>query len=185
MPLGQNQKPAVVRQQVQAVLLVAKIPADPVVARGALPGRRREAQQCQPLLAPTRHVPQRATDLAERAQLMMRFHQRSEARLLGARHQIEPDLAEIHAPTTSDDTAMAPGYRRASGKSRFEATASLRLGACPRTNPPYQPQSAHHRCFSTTVQYSEIAFSACHLRTLPVERIAGTRPGLTHRRGSR
>jgi hypothetical protein len=34
---------------VQPIVVMAKIPADPGVTHGALPGRRREAQQRQPL----------------------------------------------------------------------------------------------------------------------------------------
>ncbi len=38
MMFGQDQKPAIVGAQLQTILMVAKIPADPGVARGTLPG---------------------------------------------------------------------------------------------------------------------------------------------------
>ena len=81
--LGQDQKPAVVGDQVQAVVLVAKIPADPGVTRRALPGRRGEAQQRQPLPVPGGDIPQGVADLRQRPQVVMRLHQGLEAFLLG------------------------------------------------------------------------------------------------------
>ena len=66
-PPRQDQEPAVVGEQVLAVVLGAEVPADPAVARAALQRRRREAEQRQPLLAPVRDVPQRLADLRQRA----------------------------------------------------------------------------------------------------------------------
>lgn len=42
MPLGQDQKTAVVAQQLKTVELMAEIPADPAIPRGTLPDCRRE-----------------------------------------------------------------------------------------------------------------------------------------------
>ena len=58
MVRGQDEEARVVGNQMQAVVLEAKVPANPLVARCALPGRGAEAQQRQPLLAPSRHIPQ-------------------------------------------------------------------------------------------------------------------------------
>lgn len=56
--LGQDRKPAVVGDQVQAVVLVAEIPPDPGVARGALPGSGGKTQQGQPLAVPGGDIPE-------------------------------------------------------------------------------------------------------------------------------
>ncbi len=58
MMFGQDQKATVVGDQVQPIVVMAKIPADPGVTHGALPGRRREAQQRQPLAVPGGDIPQ-------------------------------------------------------------------------------------------------------------------------------
>jgi hypothetical protein len=55
---GQDQKAAVVGDQVQAIVLMAKIPPDPGVARAALPSGGRETQQRQPLTVPGGDIPQ-------------------------------------------------------------------------------------------------------------------------------
>ena len=58
MVLGQDQEARMVGNQMQAVVLEAKVPANPLIAGRALPGRGAEAQQRQPLLAPSRYIPQ-------------------------------------------------------------------------------------------------------------------------------
>ena len=58
MPIGQDQKAAVVGDQVQPIILMAEIPADPAITGPALPGRSGKAQQGEPLAAPGGHIPQ-------------------------------------------------------------------------------------------------------------------------------
>ena len=82
MPVGQNQKPAVVGQQVQAVILVAEIPADPPIPNRALPGCGGKAQQGNPLIVPGDDIPQGFANLGQRPQVMMRLHQRLITRFL-------------------------------------------------------------------------------------------------------
>ena len=67
MPVGQDQKAAVVGDQVQAVALVAVAPANPAIPHGAFPCRRRKAEQSHPLAEVGRHVPKGFADLGERA----------------------------------------------------------------------------------------------------------------------
>jgi hypothetical protein len=77
MPVGQNEKPAVVGDQFEPVIivLVVKIPADPPIAHRAFPCRGRKAQQRHPLILVAGHVPKRLTDLGQIAQVVMRRHQ--------------------------------------------------------------------------------------------------------------
>jgi len=96
-PPRQDQEPAVVGEQVLAVVLGAEVPADPAVARAALQRRRREAEQRQPLAAPVRDVPQRLADLRQRAQEMVRRHQLPVAPLVPGRHRLDRHLAQFHA----------------------------------------------------------------------------------------
>ena len=75
MPAGQDQKAAVVGDQMQPVVLHPEVPADPGVPRPALQGGRGKADQRHPLAPPARHVPLRLADLGQGAQIMMRLHQ--------------------------------------------------------------------------------------------------------------
>ena len=65
VPVGENQEPAVVGNQCQSVIviLMMKIPADPLIAHGTLPGSRRKGQQRDPLILIGGHVPQGLTNL--------------------------------------------------------------------------------------------------------------------------
>ncbi len=101
----QDQEPAVVRDQVQPVVLGAEVPADPAVPRAALQRRRREAEQRQPLAAPMRDVPQRLADLGQRAQEVVRRHQAPVANLLfPGRRRLDGHLAQLHAAPSTDQT---------------------------------------------------------------------------------
>jgi len=71
----QNQEARVVGDQMQAIILMAKIPADPVIPGRALQGRGGEAQQGQPLAAPSGDIPQGVANLRQRAQVVMGLHQ--------------------------------------------------------------------------------------------------------------
>lgn len=97
MVFGQDQKATIVGDQVRPIVWMAKIPTDPGVARGTLPGRGREAQQRQPLAVPGGDIPQSVPDLRQRAQVVMGLHQRLEALLLGRGDGLEDDLAKVNA----------------------------------------------------------------------------------------
>src|SRR5277367_4696195 len=75
MPVGQDEKAAVVDHQLQAAVALAKVPADPAIARRTLEGRGRKAQQRHPFLPPGGDIPQRFADLRQGPQVMMLFHQ--------------------------------------------------------------------------------------------------------------
>jgi len=121
MVLGQDQKAAVIGDQVQTVVLMAEIPANPPIPRGALPGRGGKAQQGQPLVAPSRHIPQRVADLRQRSQVMMGLQQRLKTRLVGARYGLKGDLAKVQAQhlgplDVSALNTLAPGNCPERGK---------------------------------------------------------------------
>lgn len=89
---------AIIGNQMQAVVLVTEIPADPAVPGRALQGRSGKAQQGQPLAAPGGDIPQGMTDLRQRPQVVMGLHHRLKARLFGGRCRLQNDLVKIQAP---------------------------------------------------------------------------------------
>jgi len=63
MVLRQDQKAAVVLDQVQTIVLIAIALTDPRITRRAVPGSGGKADQCQPFAMNACNVPQRMTDL--------------------------------------------------------------------------------------------------------------------------
>jgi hypothetical protein len=127
---------------------MAKIPSDPGVARGALPGRRRETQQRQPLALPGGDISQGVPDFRQRAQVVMGVHQGLEAHLLGCGDGLEDDLAQVHALALGlrDTEALftraagqCPGSRTTAGwnsecgLARFSPAVTSRRGCTNRT----------------------------------------------------
>src|SRR3972149_11228537 len=74
VPLGQDQEAAVVGDQLEPTILGAKVPAYPPITHAALERRRGDTQLCHPLVAPSRDVPHRLTDLRQPAQIVMLRH---------------------------------------------------------------------------------------------------------------
>jgi len=95
--LRQDQKAGVVGDQVQAVVLVAKIPADPAVTGSALPSRGANAQHPQPPLLPGGHIPEGLAYLGQRAEIVMGIQKRSKACFLARNHRAQNDLAKVQA----------------------------------------------------------------------------------------
>jgi len=123
--LGQDQKSAVVGDQVQAVVLVAEIPSDPGVTRRALPGRRGEARQGQPLPVPGGDIPQGVADLRQRPEVVTGCHQGLEAVLLIRSNGLKDDLSEVQAPGLGQGMLSAvipslPGVVRNRGQLHVE-----------------------------------------------------------------
>jgi hypothetical protein len=100
---GQDEKAHVVADQMQAIVLVALIPADPTIARRTFPSRSADHQQRRPLPAPRRHIPDGVTDLRDRAKVVMRLKQRLEARLLSDADRPQCDLFQVHAHGPVDE----------------------------------------------------------------------------------
>src|SRR4030042_4349423 len=75
MPVGQDEKAAVIDDQLQAVILMAQVPTDPAIPCSALQGRGGKAQKGYPLIAPGGNVPEGFANLRQRTQVMMLLHQ--------------------------------------------------------------------------------------------------------------
>ena len=95
VPVGQNQKTAVVDDQLQAAITMAQIPADPAIARSTLQRTGRKAQQGNPLLLPPGHIPDGLADLRQCAQVMVLPHQLLVAPLLARTNWLHNDLVKV------------------------------------------------------------------------------------------
>lgn len=74
VPFGQDQEAAVVRDELQASILGAKIPADPAITHAAFERRGRDTQLRYPVLAPSRDIPDRFTNLGQCAKIVVARH---------------------------------------------------------------------------------------------------------------
>jgi len=101
MPLGQDEKTAVVDHQLQAAIALAKIPTDPAIARGALEGTGRKAQQGHPFLPPGGDIPQRFADLRQGPQVVVLLHQLLITGLFEGTNRPDHDLAKVQAAPPS------------------------------------------------------------------------------------
>jgi hypothetical protein len=97
MPVGQNQKTAIVGDQLEPVIIIlmVKIPADPPIAHRAFPRGRRKTQQRHPLLVIGGHIPQGMTDLGQIPQVMMRRHQLAMKRFFAALNGTDSHFVEV------------------------------------------------------------------------------------------
>ena len=95
VPVGKNEKAAIVDHQLQAGILMAEAPTDPAIACGALQCRGRKAQQCDPLLPPARHVPKRFSNLGQMAQVVMLSHELLVAGLFAEMNEPHHHLAQF------------------------------------------------------------------------------------------
>src|SRR5207244_2257102 len=118
VPVGKNQKAAIVDHQLQARILLAEAPTDPAIACRALQCRGRKAQQRDPLLPLARHVPKRFSSLWQMARLVMLSHELLVARLFAGMNEPHHHLAQFR--TRSRVTARDGGAARS-----FQRTASL------------------------------------------------------------
>ena len=98
MPLRQDQKAAVVGDQLQAVILVAVVPTNPLIAHRAFPGRRRKTQQGNPFPPIVGSIPERLADLADRAEIVMGVQQLLKTPLLALPDRANPDLSQLQVP---------------------------------------------------------------------------------------
>lgn len=92
--LGQDQKAAVVGDELEAVELRAKIPADPAVAYTALERGGRQADLGQPPPTPSGYIPQRLADPRQGAEVVMRRHLGLIARAFVMLDRAHDDLGE-------------------------------------------------------------------------------------------
>lgn len=74
VPLGQDEKTAVIGDQLEAVILKAEGPSDPAISRGTFPGGSGEAEEGDPLITPEGHVPEGFANFGQGPQVMMSLH---------------------------------------------------------------------------------------------------------------
>jgi len=75
MGVGQDEKAAIVGDEVKALILQERGPTDKTVSRPALEGRRMPAKQGKPLSSALGHIAQRLPHQAREAQVVMLAHQ--------------------------------------------------------------------------------------------------------------
>ena len=63
MPVGQDEKAAVIDDQLEAVILMAEVPPDPTISCSTLQRRGGKAQKGYLLIAPEGNVPEGFADL--------------------------------------------------------------------------------------------------------------------------
>jgi hypothetical protein len=90
--LRQDEKAAIIGDQMEAVIVEHGGPADPAVAGPALQRRRLPAQQRQPLTAALRHIAQRSPHHPGEAQVMVLAHQGIPAGPLTGQNQPDDDV---------------------------------------------------------------------------------------------
>src|SRR5271157_4893949 len=95
MPVGQDEKAAVVDDQLQAAIALAKVPTDPMIAHRALEGRGGKAQQRYPFLPPGGNVPERLADLRQSPQVVVLPHQFLVASLVAGANRPDNDLTQV------------------------------------------------------------------------------------------
>jgi len=95
MPVGQDEKAAVIDDQLEAVILMAKVPPDPTIPCRALQRRGGKAQKSYPLIAPEGKVPEGFADLRQGTQVMMLLHQFLIALFFGRTNRPDKNLSQI------------------------------------------------------------------------------------------
>ena len=75
MPVGQDEKAAIIDDQLEAVILKAQVPSDPTIPCSIFQSRGGKAQKGYSLIAPEGNVPEGFADLRQGTQVMMLLHQ--------------------------------------------------------------------------------------------------------------
>ena len=115
---GQDQKAAVVGDQLEPVVLGAQVPANPPVAHAAFERCRRQAHLRHPPPAPSGDVPQGFADLGQITQVVMAGHLLAIAPMLGARDRAQTQFCQglalkkyhFHAPFLPQNRMLLQGY---------------------------------------------------------------------------
>jgi len=112
MPLWQDQISAVVSDEFESPVLVAVVPPDPAVTRGALQSRGGKTQQRRPLPINEGNVPQRVADLGQVAQVVVLLHQFAVAWLLATEDRTNGYLLQIklHSPLYTWVNGICPAF---------------------------------------------------------------------------
>src|SRR6266568_8635840 len=99
MPIRQDEKAAVIDDQLQAAIAMAKVPTDPAIARRALEGGGGEAQQGYPFRTPGRDIPQRFANLRQSTQVVVQSHQFLVTGLVTGTNGPDNDLTQVQRRT--------------------------------------------------------------------------------------
>ena len=108
MPVGQDEKAAVIDDQLEAVILMAEAPSDPLIPCSALQRRSGKTQQGHPLIAPEGNVPERLADLGQSPQVMMLPHQFLVTLLLRGTYKPDKNLSQIQDDYPQNEYADDP-----------------------------------------------------------------------------
>ena len=104
----QDHKAAVVDHEFQPIKLMAKVPTNPAIAGGALPGAGGEAHQGEPLRAPNGDVPEGFADLRKRTQIVVLLHQILVTLGFGRANGVDADFSEIQCSCLRGSPRSAP-----------------------------------------------------------------------------
>src|ERR1700728_1922237 len=133
MPVGQDEKAAVVDDQLQAAIALAKVPTDPIVTHGALEGRGGKAQQRYPFFPPGGNVPERLADLRQSSQVVVLSHEFLVALLVAGANGPDNDLTQVQGSIPCEAPqifpVLPPGAYNAAGKLSRASYNRLRLRA--------------------------------------------------------
>jgi len=99
MPVGQNEKAAVIDDQLEAVILMAQVPPDPTIPCSTLQSRGGKAQKGYPVIAPEGDVPESFADLRQGAQAVMLLHQFLITLLFEWMNGLDKNLSQIQNVT--------------------------------------------------------------------------------------
>src|SRR3990172_62653 len=108
MPVGQDEKAAVIDDQLEAVILMAKVPSDPTIPCSALQSRGGKAQKGHPLIAPEGNVPERLADLGQRPQIMMLLHQFLITLFFAWTNRTDKNLSQIQDDSLQSEYGYIP-----------------------------------------------------------------------------
>lgn len=75
MPVGQDEKAAIIDDQLESVILMAQAPPNPTISCSAFQSRGGKTQKGYPLIRPEGNVPESFADLRQGTQVMMLLHQ--------------------------------------------------------------------------------------------------------------
>jgi len=134
VPRRQDEKAAVVDDQLQAAVAMTEVPTDPAIAHRALEGAGGKAQQGDPFLPPGGDVPESFADLRQSPQVVVLPHQFLVARLVAGPSGPHHDLTQVQGTlprgsTTETFPVLHRGaYNAARGLSRTNYNG-LRLKA--------------------------------------------------------
>ena len=141
MPSRQDQEPAVIGDQVQAVVWVAETPTHPALPHRAFPGGGGKAQQRDPFLAPGCHVPEGFTDFRQHAQILMPLPQGLITRCFTGPNRAHVEFFHVHSGGLAEVVNRLLLYRLCGDRSRLRTQTLPGLAFRVRTHSPWDLRS--------------------------------------------